>query len=111
MFGFILSGIWLGWALVLSIVSRRLDPKTGGRLLLGTMIGSLLVGVLLLLYSLMRWNFLYLVIEYPIPGRDFQLYWRGLPILGIEFLGVLIVLQGLKTRFLQAGGLRSALSI
>lgn len=102
-FGFMLSGIWLGWTLVLSTVSRRGDPNEGGRLLLVTMVGSLLLGVLLLLYSLLRWNFLYLVIEYPLPARDFQLYWRGLPILGIELLGLVVVFYSLKARFYKVG--------
>lgn len=75
----------------------------GGRLLLVTIVGSLLLGVLLLLDSLLWWNFLYLVIEYPLLARDFQLYWRGLPILRIELLGLVVVFYKLKTRFYKEG--------
>lgn len=90
--GFFLAGIWLGLSASLVAVSRKWESLIDGRLLLVTVGSMLLAGGLLLTFSALRWGFLGLVL-----GWDTRIYWRGLPIIGIELLGVFAVLHVLNT--------------
>lgn len=93
-FDFLLAAIWLVVAILILGVSLKFDlaSSDGLRFFASIGIGTVVIlGLGLLLFSLERWGFLGNVL-----GAN-RIYLRGLPTIGIEVLGLLVVFYVLNT--------------